>query len=152
AKQRLEDLTTGRTLRQQQLELYRFQADEIDNATLDAAEFEELKSRASVLQNLEKLKKDAGATHAALYEAEGSTLERLKMAAAVLAELTELDVNLKPVAEAVRDATLQLEDAAFDLGRYLDKLDIDPSELAEVTDRLNTINRLLNKYGDTVPL
>jgi DNA repair protein RecN (Recombination protein N) len=152
AKQRLEDLATGRTLRQQELELYRFQADEIDNATLDGSEFEELKSRASVLQNLEKLKKDAGATHAALYEAEGSTLERLKMAAAVLAELTELDVNLKPVAEAVRDATLQLEDAAFDLGRYLDKLDIDPSELAEVTDRLNTINRLLSKYGDAVPL
>ncbi len=45
---------------------------------------------------------------------------------------------------------MQLEDAAFDIGRYLDKLDVDPSELAEVNDRLNTINRILNKYGDPI--
>jgi DNA repair protein RecN (Recombination protein N) len=75
-------------------------------------------------------------------------LERLKMMAAVLSELSGLDVNLKPVAEALRDSTIQLEEVAFDLSRYLDKLDLDPGELAEVNDRLNTINRILNKYGD----
>ena len=33
----------------------------------------------------------------------------------------------------MRDATIQLEEAAFDLSRYLDKLDLDPGELAEAT-------------------
>ena len=50
----------------------------------------------------------------------------------------------------MRDATIQLEEVAFDLCRYLDKLDLDPAELAEVNDRLNTINRILNKYGDPI--
>jgi DNA repair protein RecN (Recombination protein N) len=150
ARRQLDDLQATRTLRQQQLELYRFQADEIDAAQLDAAEFEELKSRAAVLVNLEKLKKDAGAVHGALYEADGSILERLKMMAGLLAELALLDQNLKSISITVRDATLQLEDAAFDVGRYLDRLDLDPAELAEVTERLNVINRLLNKYGQTV--
>lgn len=149
-QRRLSDLSANRALREQQLELYRFQASEIDAAELDEAEFEELRARASVLENLEKLKKDVGATHSALYETDGSILERLKMMAAVLSELSELDQNLKPIATSVRDSTLQLEDAAFDMGRYLDKLDLDPSELAEVVDRLNTINRLVNKYGDPV--
>jgi DNA repair protein RecN (Recombination protein N) len=149
-QRRLSELSTNRTLREQQLELYRFQANEIDAAELDEAEFEELRARESVLSNLEKLKKDVGATHGALYETDGSILERLKMMAAVLSELSELDQNLKPIAVSVRDSTLQLEDAAFDMGRYLDKLDLDPSELAEVIDRLNTINRLVNKYGDPV--
>ncbi len=149
-QRRLSELSTDRALREQQLELYRFQANEIDAAELDEAEFEELRARASVLENLEKLKKDVGATHAALYETDGSILERLKMMAAVLSELSELDQNLKAIAISVRDSTLQLEDAAFDMGRYLDKLDLDPSELAEVVDRLNTINRLVNKYGDPV--
>src|SRR4051812_47887345 len=72
ARTRLADLQANRTLRQQQLELYRFQAQEIDAAELDAAEYEELHARASVLNNLEKLKKDAGAVHSALYEADGS--------------------------------------------------------------------------------
>jgi DNA repair protein RecN (Recombination protein N) len=147
---RLAELSANQTLREQQLELYRFQAEEIDNAQLDADEYTELQARASVLKNLEKIKKDATNVHGALYEAEGSILERLKMMSAILAELSEMDQSAKPIATTVRDATIQLEEAAFDLSRYLDKLDLDPSELAEVEDRLNTLNRILNKYEDTV--
>jgi len=150
AKRRLEELSASRTLRQQRLELYRFQADELNAAELDPAEYEELQARASVLENLEKLKKESAAAHSALYEADGSVVERLKMIAAILADLSNLDVSVKPIADATREATIQLEDASFELSRYLDKLDLDPGELAEVVDRLNTINRVLNKYGDTM--
>src|ERR687895_156715 len=73
-------------------------------------EYAELESRASVLTNLEKLKKDTGAVHSALYEADGSVLERLKMMSAVLAELSGVDVNLKPVADNTRDAMIALEE------------------------------------------
>ena len=150
ARRRIEELSANRTLREQQLELYRFQANEIDNAELDPAEYAELDGRASVLQNLEKLKKDAGGVYAALYEADGSVLERLKMMSGVLAELAELDPHLKEPAQGLRDATIQVEESSFDLSRYLDRLDLDPGELAEVNDRLNTINRVLNKYGDPI--
>jgi len=150
AHQRLRELSTNKSLRDQQLDLYRFQADEIDKADLGANEYDELTARASVLQNLEKLKKDAGAVHSALYEADGSVLERLKMMASVLTELSDLDVGLKPIAGAVKDATMQLDEASFDLSRYLDRLDLDPAELGAVHDRLNVVNRVMNKYGNTV--
>jgi DNA repair protein RecN (Recombination protein N) len=150
AKQQLVELGASRTLREQQLELYRFQAEEIDDAELSAGEYEELAARAAVLKNLEKLTKDTSATHAALYAADGSVLERLKMMTAVLSELAMLDANLLPIAAGMRDATISLEEVAFDLSRYLDKLELDPSETAEVEDRLNVLNRLLNKYGRTV--
>src|SRR5215211_1661986 len=150
AKRRIAELSANRTLREQQLELYRFQADEIDAAALDPAEYQELEARASILQNLEKLKKDTAGVHTNLYEAEGAVLEQLKVMSAILAELAELDGNLKPTANALKDATIQVEEVAFDLSRYLDRLDLDPGELVEVTDRLNSINRVLNKYGDPV--
>src|SRR5688572_30506275 len=150
AKQRLAELSANRTLREQQLELYRFQADEIDKAELSAGEYEELSARSAVLRNLEKLTKEATATHAALYAAEGSVLERLKMMSAVLAELSMLDQNVRSIADNMRDATIGLEEVAFDLSRYLDKLDLDPAEAAEVEDRLNLLNRVLNKHGRTV--
>jgi DNA repair protein RecN (Recombination protein N) len=150
ARRRIEELTTGRTVRQQQLELYRFQANEIDDAELNAGEYEELTARSTVLSNLEKLKKDAGAVHSALYESDGSLLERLKMMVGLLGELASLDPQLKNVTDTVRTATIQLDEAAFDLSRYLDRLDLDPGELAEVENRLNTLNRILNKYDGTV--
>jgi DNA repair protein RecN (Recombination protein N) len=150
AKQNLANLSASRTLREQQLELYRFQAGEIDTAELDPGEYEELSARASVLQNLEKLTRDATATHNALYQVDGAVLERVKMMSAVLSELSLLDQNMRPIAGSMRDATIALEEVAFDLHRYLDKLDLDPAEIAEVEDRLNTLNRVLNKYGQTV--
>jgi DNA repair protein RecN (Recombination protein N) len=149
-QRQLAELETSRTLRQQQLDLYRFQADEIDAAQLDPAELEELQARASVLSNLERLKKEASAAHAALYAADGAVLERLKMIAAVLSELSQLDSNLAETSKSIRDATIQLDEASFDLGRYLDRLDLDPAELVEVNERLNTINRILNKYADPI--
>jgi DNA repair protein RecN (Recombination protein N) len=151
-RDRLIELTTSASLRKQQLDLYQFQAKEIDAAELDVAEYAELQARAPMLSNLEKLKKDAGAVHSSLYEVDASILERLKMMTAVLAELAGLDPQLQGVASQVKDATITLEESAFDLSRYLDRLDIDPNELEEVNDRLNTIQRALNKYGDTVEL
>ncbi|HEV8378617.1 MAG TPA: DNA repair protein RecN [Tepidisphaeraceae bacterium] len=147
AKRRVEELAASRSLRQQQLELYQFQAEEIDKAEISAGEFEELSARSSVLRNLEKLKKEAGAVHGALYEMDGSVLERLKMMAAVLSELTMVDQLVAPIAQSMREATIQLEETAFDLSRYLDRLELDPGELAEVDERLNVLNRVLHKYG-----
>ncbi len=148
-RQRMEELAANQALRDQQLELYRFQAAEIDAADVQPGEYEELGARASVLGNLEKLKKEAGATHAALYEIDGAVLERLKGMAAVLAELATLDQSLDPISRSLHEATINLEETAFDLSRYLGRLDLDPGELAEVNDRLNTLNRLMSKYGDT---
>lgn len=147
---RLTELDTGTKLRLQQLDFAQFQATEIDAAELKPGEYEELSARAQVLGNVEKLRKDAGAVHSALYESDGAILDRLQMMTGVLSELTLVDGTLAGVAHVVKEATVQLSEAAFDLGRYLDRLDLDPSELAEVNERLNVINRLLKKYGPTV--
>ncbi|HEV8290896.1 MAG TPA: DNA repair protein RecN, partial [Tepidisphaeraceae bacterium] len=147
AKRRMEELAGSCALRQQQVELYQFQAEEIDKAEISVGEFEELSARSSVLRNLEKLKKEAGAVHGALYEMDGSVLERVKMMAAVLSELAMVDQQVGPISKAMKEATIQLEETAFDLSRYLDRLELDPGELAEVDERLNVLNRVLNKYG-----
>jgi DNA repair protein RecN (Recombination protein N) len=148
ARRRLDELSAGGALRRQQLELYRFQADEIDAAQLSPGEYEELTARAAVLGNLQKLKRELGQVHVALYEADGSVLEKLKLMSAVLAELSGIDPQLAGISKSLRDSTIQLEEVAFDLSRYTDRLDLDPSELAEVNERLNALNRILNKYGD----
>jgi DNA repair protein RecN (Recombination protein N) len=149
ARAKLKDLSTNGDLRRQQLELYRFQANEIDGAQLDAAEYATLTTRSSVLANLETLKTEAGGVHQALYESDDSLLDKLKGMAGTLDDLSGLDPALTGIASQVRDAAITLEESATDLSRYVDRLDLDPAELAETTERLNTINRVLHKYtGD----
>ena len=102
-----------------------------------------------MLANLETLKTDAGNVHQGLYESDDSLLDQLKGMAGTLDHLSGLDPQLTGIAAQVRDATITLEESAMDLSRYLNRLDLDPAELAETTDRLNTINRVLHKYtGD----
>lgn len=150
ARRVLSELSTGENLRKQQLELLNFQADEIDRAELDPAEHTELEARSSMLANIEKLRRDSTSAHNALYDTDGSIVDRVKTVYAILCDLAELDPNLKSVCETVKNGVIQLEEASFDLGRYIQKLEGDPEELAEVNERLNIINRLLRKYGVNV--
>ncbi len=146
-KQR-DELLGSQTLGRQQLELYEFQAGEIDSASPVAGEFHELKARYTLLNNLQRIKRDASAAYGALYDCEGAILERLHMVVRVLDDLVQLDDQMVDIAEQMRTATLTLQDGAFELGRYADRLDVGGGELAEVEQRLNLINRLLAKYGD----
>ena len=150
AKARLADLSKGKVLREQQLEFYRHQVGEIDAAELDAAEFERLKSRAKLLENAESLKSETGDAYAALQESDDALLDRLKAVVNTLDDNAAVDPDLKPIADGVREAMLALENAAYDLGRYADKLDVDPEESADVDARLNAIQKALHKYGGTI--
>jgi DNA repair protein RecN (Recombination protein N) len=149
-KRKLADLMAGEALRRQQLELLQFKADEIDKADLDPAEHAELETRSTKLENVERLRRESTSAHAALYDADESVVDRLKVIHATLADLAGIDPELKEIEATVRSGVIQLEEAAFDLGRYAQKLDLDPAELAEVNERLNVINRLLRKYGVNV--
>jgi DNA repair protein RecN (Recombination protein N) len=146
-RKRLAELNASQTLRRQQLDLYEFQAQEIDAAAPQAGEFPQLKARQAMLRNVQKLRRDAGAAHAALYDSEGAIVERLQMLTHLLGDLCELDDSLRDTTEQVRTATLTLQEAAFELARYVDRLETDPRELSEVEDRLNTLNRLIAKHG-----
>lgn len=140
-------LRASGALRRQQLELYEFQAAEIDEAEPTAGEFEELSARSKLLNNLEKIKRQAGHAHAALYEAEGAIIERLQGVTAVIGDLAELDSDLSQTLEMLKTGLAHLQDADISLSRYVDRLDLDPAELQEVSQRLNVLNRLIQKYG-----
>jgi len=104
-----------------------------------------------VLGSVEGLQREAGHAHAALYDAEGSVVERLQAVTHVLIDLADTDASVAPIAEQVRGATMVLQDASFDLGRYVDRLEHDPAEAGAVRERLNVLNRLVQKYGDAAP-
>jgi DNA repair protein RecN (Recombination protein N) len=152
--QQLQELTTRRrelaasqTLRRQQLDLYEFQADEIDKAGVQPEELAQLESRHRVLSNVETIKRQAGAAYEALYDDEHAIVGRLKTITAVLLDLAQLHEELSGLSQEVRDAAVSLDDAAFTLRRIIDRLELDPGELSEVADRLNLLNRLIHKYG-----
>lgn len=147
-KTQYEKIITGKKLQSQKLEFYQFQAEEIDEVNPTIGEFEELDARHRVLSNIARLIQDAGNVYSALYDSEGAVTERLLAIVAIIRNLTELDKELQEILELTHNAASELQDASYSLGRYLGRLDLDNNELAEISDRLNALNRLISKYGD----
>ncbi len=140
------ELGASQTLRKQQMELYEFQLRELEDAGPQAGELEVLEARHRLLSNIEKIKRLGGSAYEALYEDDAAIIGRLKTVTAVLLEAAELNPDFIATAGQVKDSTIALDDAAFTLRRTLDHLELDPEEHASVSDRLNTLNRLISKY------
>jgi DNA repair protein RecN (Recombination protein N) len=141
------DLQAGRELREQPLELYEFQADEIDRAQLQPGETEETEARRNRLANAERLSADLNAVCRNLYDDEGSITDRLKAMTAVLEDLMAFDASLEELAATVRDAAYSLEDLAYQVRGRADRVEFDPAALADAEERLHTLRRLADKYG-----
>lgn len=146
-RQTLAESSRGSALRSEQLDLMEFQAAEIDGVEPTSGEYEELSARHRVLSEVDRLTRQVGMAHTVLYDSDESVASRLQGLVGVMRELIEIDPALEEAAQQIESAAAAVQDAGFTLGRYLGRLDLDPVELGEITDRLNALNRLIAKYG-----
>ncbi len=125
---------------------------EIEEAKVEAGQFEALLAERGRLAHAGRLIGDAGLAAALLTgEAGGSdaagALDQLADATRRVDALATLDPGLGELAERLRGARTELDDAARELARYAESIEVDPARLAEVEERLARLERLRRKYG-----
>ncbi len=147
--ERRTELAAGAALRAERLELYGFQAKELDAVDPQAGEYAALMAREKILGSVEDLRSSAESAVAALDESERgeAIVDQVRKVEHWVLDLAETDPALAPLHESVRGALIALQEAAYDLRRYADRLEVDPAELAQVRERLDALNRLTRKYG-----
>src|SRR5579862_191247 len=146
-RRELEELRTNARERARNMDLYRFQQEEIAAAGLRAGELEDLALERSRLVNAEKLY--AAANEA--YEALGNVaLDGINCALVATERASALDETLTPTAEQLTEAMAYAEEARRGLRTYRDQIEFNPERLEEIGDRLDLIHTLQRKYGDTV--
>ncbi len=144
-----QELTTREREREQMLDLYRFQIDEIRSANLQPGEEEALQTEERRLTHAEKLIALAGGAYETLMDEQGA-YDRIASASKSLAEITRIDPSLTPLQETLESALVQVEEVAQALRAYAESIEYDPERLEEVSARLELIKRLKRKYGDTI--
>lgn len=146
-RRELEALRGEARERARNLDLYRFQKDEIESANLRPGELDELAHERNRLANAEKL---ASAADAA-YESLGSdALDALNSALAAIERAALLDESLQAITQQLTEAVAYAEESRRSLRAYRDDIEFNPERLEEIGDRLNLIYSLQRKYGDTV--
>jgi len=145
----LEELKRIDKISREKKELYQFQLKEILSANLSAGEEEELSSQKKILENAEKLFQITSLVFQELYEKDGSILERLSSSKKELEKGEGYDLRLREHIEALNSTILQLKETSRFLQGYKDSLNFDAERLERIRERLNLINSLKKKYGQS---
>jgi DNA repair protein RecN (Recombination protein N) len=74
----------------------------------------------------------------------------LKIALKRVDELVRIDDSLTETAAGLKQAAVQVAEAAYALRDYLGKLEGDPARLDKVESRLEALDKLKRKYGKTI--
>jgi len=149
-RKRIEELENDEQDRLRLLDLWTFQRKEIEDARLHPGEDEQLEIRKRVLANAEKIYNAAMQAFDLLYEGSASTSASLRAAQKHIEELARYEPRFVEALAALESARIGVEDVGGSLRDYAGGIEASPEHLAEVEDRLATIDRLKRKYGSTL--
>lgn len=150
ARKELSELETGERDRAQREDMLRFQKNEIEAAMLKPGEDLELAQEQKVLTNSEKLAAISRAADEVLYSSDGSVMTGLKKAVTGLREIVAIDNRLSSALELCEAGKVQIEEAAREVSAYADQVEFDPARLEQIGDRLDLMQKLKKKYGESI--
>ena len=150
AKQEVDNLQENMSERARELDMLRYQIDEIEDAGLSIGEDISIAEELKRLDSFEHIDKVLGSCYDAFYNGRQPLLDTINSIKVEVNDLVKYDAELKEVSEMVDSAYFQLEEAAQSLDRYRDTISYDEERYKYCQDRDTTIYGLKKKYGDSV--
>ena len=150
AKQEVDSLQENMSERARELDMLRYQIDEIEDAGLSIGEDISIAEELKRLDSFEHIDKVLGSCYDAFYNGRQPLLDTINSIKVEVNDLVKYDAELKEVSEMVDSAYFQLEEAAQSLDRYRDTISYDEERYKYCQDRDTTIYGLKKKYGETV--
>lgn len=146
AKQQLALLVEEADKNRADEDYYRYQVEQLENAHLVDGEQEELEEESDILNHAEEIK-------AQLYKVEQITmsddmclLQGLKECVNAMQALNNVYPDSSELSDRLESCYIELKDIAEEVASKNERIEFNPSRLEEVTDRLNLIYSLQQKY------
>ena len=147
----LEDISGSDGDRQEKIDMYTFQINEIESAQLKDGEEEELNELRVMAGSSAKIKR---CTDEALdmlsRNQQGNARDCLANAIRSINTLAGVDESKESMAALLEEMSAQLDDVISQLRSYEDTMDTDPRDIDEIEKRLDVIYGLKKKYGKSV--
>ncbi|MGG5316816.1 DNA repair protein RecN [Enterococcus sp. AZ072] len=136
----------------QRIDMLTFQQEEIGNAQFENGEEERLIEERDKLMNFQRIVDTLSYSYQGLSDDEAGALDTIGSVSQELQSIASLDEEYQTISENVSSAYYLLQDAASEIGRQLDALEMDEQRLELVNERLDLIHQLKRKYGDSVEI
>lgn len=137
--------------REREMDMLRYQIEEIASANLEAGEEERLNAEKTVLLNAERIRTALETAHMALSGAEeGSALSAIDTARRSMRNIDALNKDYEALGDKIEELYYAAEDISFVLRDTSENVESDMQRLEEIEQRLKLISDLKRKYGRTV--
>ena len=148
-RKRLQRLSENEQEMAHRLDLLQFQLNEIQASNVIPNEDGQLLEEKLKISNFEKIYQALHNAHNALV-GEQKGLDWLGLVMSHLDDIAAIDQTFEQQHETVSNSYFILEDIGYKIRAQLDQLEFDPERLNFIESRLNEINQLKRKYGQTV--
>ena len=149
-KDELEHANLDGEERARELSFLEYEVKEIEDAQLTVGEDEELEAVFRKYSNGKKMMDAVGAANAATSEDDESASERIGRALRELSSVSAYDEHVKEMEEQLTEIDNLLSDFNHELASYLSDEEFDEETFYETEKRLDLINHLKSKYGNTI--
>jgi DNA repair protein RecN (Recombination protein N) len=128
------------------LEYYRFQFRQLEDAKLLPGEQQELEKEQELLSHAEEIKTGLSNSSGLLSSDESSVLSMLREVKANLARVREFMPDAESLFTRISSVWIELDDLVSEIDRMVSKIDADPGRLSIVNERLDLIYSLMQKH------
>ena len=142
----LRDLESASSKGSQEMDFIQFQFDELSKAQLKEGEFESLDTAVQKLQNAEQIQEKLAILAEALSVSEVSALQQSRIALQQATSLSKWGENFADWKRRIESIWIELKDLGAEVEGEADDFVYDPLELEQKQKRLDSLNRLLQKY------
>ncbi len=129
------------------LDLLRFQTQELDALALEEDEYKTLELQHKRMANAEKLQTTVGLAIDSLSENENTNIQSaVSHVINSLTAINDIEQSLLPVSEMLNEALVQIDESVLLLQNYRDDIELDPSQLVIIEQRMQNILDLARKH------
>lgn len=131
-------------------ELLQYRIEEIENAALISGEDTNHKEELLIIENNEKIYNALSRSYMLAYEEENSALDKINSVIIPLRDITSLSRESSNIEDELSDVYYRFEDVANKIRDMKEHIIFNEARIEELHDRLNFIEELKKKYGDTI--
>ncbi len=135
---------------QREIELIQHELNEIVNASITEGEDEQLEAEYKKLSSAENIIKSASRALNNIDDEEKGVLTKTQESLKQIDSVIEFDSSLKDIKSMLTDIDSIAKDLSGALSHYIDHNRFDGARFAEVRDRLDLINHLKSRYGNSI--
>ncbi len=144
-----EKFVESEMLSEDELDLYRYQLDEITKANLAGNEMRELEEQYNRASNASEISQSVSKV-LTLLDGENGLVYKFNEVLRFCRDLENFDKNLEESLSPLRSSLYEVQEVESALHEYLEGLDLDPLAYDELEDRMNHVENLKRKYGGSI--